>query len=197
MPYKQFLTTLLRPDWYGRNQQQIGLGYSLLSLALIAAVVLFLFRRRPPLLLEVTLLTILVTWIPALSFDYKLTLMFVPLLSAFRSKETRNLFLPILMISLLLISKKIFGYEGAKTIDQLVVAALFLWTVISILEWERPQEEGTVVVQKLPWVALASMVTILVLTYGSKTHALMGLPEFRGEGETIDFIPREPEGHFG
>ena len=41
------------------------------------------------------------------------------------------------------------------------------------------------------------MVTILVLTYGSKTHALMGLPEFRGEGETTDFIPREPEGHFG
>ena len=197
VPYKQFLTTLLGPDWYGRNQQQIGLWYSLLSLALIAAAVLFLFRKHPPLLLEVTLLTILVIWIPVLSWDYKLTLMYVPLLIAFRSKETRNLFLPILMISLLLIPKKIFGYEGAKTIDQLVVAALFLWTVISIFKWERPQEEGTMVVQKLPWVALASMVTILMLTYGSKTHALMGLREFHGEGETIDFIPGEPEGHFG
>ena len=197
MPYKQFLTTLLGPDWYGRNQEWIGLWYSLLSLAIVAAAVLFLFRRHPPLLLEVTLLTILVIWIPVLSWDYKLTLMYIPLLIAFRSKETRNLFLPILMISLLLIPKKIFGYEEAKTIDQLVVAALFLWTVISIVKWERSQKESTVVVQKLPWVVLASMVTILVLTYGSKTHALMGLREFHGEGETIAFIPGEPEGHFG
>ena len=67
VPYKQFLTTLLGPDWYGRNQQQIGLWYSLLSLALIAVAVLFLFRKHPPLLLEVTLLTILVIWIPVLS----------------------------------------------------------------------------------------------------------------------------------